>query len=594
MLAQRTTTLLAIVAIVGFVLVIFSNSPGSQSDEPSPSVKFGPSRYIPSSLDDLRHPFRPAAHKPPEQDHSTSGESKWYSDWKWLNPFSSSITLDEHRTVLPPLPPRPPIYTFYEPNKGNDEAEQKADGELLLAWRRAWYAKGFRPVVLSRAEALNNDLYQDFQMRLQQLKLDPALESDFLKWLAWGNMGTGLFADLRCFPMARYDDDTFTYLRTGALPTQITRFDKLDRALFAGEKALINDAIKAATEALDKAKDKLPTSIIDLIPANMFKLEVTNALAYYHSSTITSLYPKLAEKHVSSTASGRMSLVELINAHLHITFLNSFPSGIAVMKPLPEHTTALVEPGMQLAKSLVKCPPSEIPSCPPNRPNCQLCDPTSNKRVPISQPQSFKDSSTVYTIGTLPHPYTLVSLQHSSEEVDVSYIRRETKRDPWLIEVTKDLIKDDRGGPSRVVTFKEIVAGDAYIWRTFWMTVETFPAQPGQDLPSSLLDELEWFFGFKIPRDAIKKAEDTKPSDESKKAEEGDKKQQDPQKGEAKKTEAQDTPLEQEYKIIRKAREILNDKKSSRISIRNVAEAWNLADIEVWRFVQAYRYAFSF
>jgi hypothetical protein len=150
------------------------------------------------------------------------------------------------------------------------------------------------------------------------------------------------------------------------------------------------------------------------------------------------------------------------------------------------------------------------------------------------------------------------------------------------MEVTKDILGEERGGSSRAVAFKEAVAGDPYIWRTFWMTVETFPAQPGQDLPTTLLDELEWYFGFKIPRDAIKKVEDKKPEDAPKG--EGDK------KPEAK----QDTPLEQEYKLIGKARELLNDKQASRINIRNVAEAWNLADVEVWRFVQAYRLVLPF
>ncbi|KAH8697668.1 hypothetical protein BGW36DRAFT_397328 [Talaromyces proteolyticus] len=576
MIAQRTTSLLAIVAIVGFVLFIFSRSSGTIS-ESVPSVKFGPSRYIPTSFDDFRHPFRPAAHKPPEQQHSTSGESKWYSDWKWMNPFSSSITLDEHRTVLPPLPERPPVYTFYEPNKKDDDAEKNADSELLLAWRRAWYAKGFRPVVLSQAEALNNQLYEDFQLRRQQLNLGPELELDFVKWLAWGNMGTGLFADWRCFPMAGYDDDIFTYLRAGALPTHITRFEDLDRALFAGEKNVINDAIKAATEAADKIQDTLPTSIIKLIPAEMFKMEHSDALAYYHDSTITSSYPKLAEKHVSSTVNGRLALAELINAHLHTTFLNIFPSGIAVLKPLPEHTSALIEPAMHLAKSLIKCPRSESPSCPPNRPTCQLCDPQS-KPLPISQPQSFKNTTTAYTIGTLPHPYTLISLQHTSGDIDVKYIRRETSRNPWLTEVTKELLGPDHGESSRAVAFKETVAGDDFVWRTFWMTVETFPAQPGQEPPSTVLDELEWLFGFKIPRDEPKNTEDSKKTPEK------------AQDGEDKKPETKPNAiLEQEYELISKARELLRDKQTNRISIRNVAEAWNLADVEVWRFVQAYR-----
>ena len=33
-------------------------------------------------------------HKPPAQKNSTSGDAKWYSDWKWLYPFSATITFE--------------------------------------------------------------------------------------------------------------------------------------------------------------------------------------------------------------------------------------------------------------------------------------------------------------------------------------------------------------------------------------------------------------------------------------------------------------------------------------------------------------------
>jgi hypothetical protein len=575
MIPHRSTTLFAIIVFVALLLFIFSSSSVSSSDNP---VVYGPARYIPQpklpSFDNFRFPFRPAAHQPPEQKNSTSAESKWFSDWKWLNPFSSSITLDENRSVLPPLRERVHVYTYYEPNVKNDDQEQVADAQLLLAWRRAWYAQGFRPVVLSRAEAMDNQYYE----AVQRLKMDPTLEADFFKWLAWGNMGTGLFADWRCFPMARYDDDLLSYLRRGAVPSHITRFEQLDGGLFAGEKSRINDAINAAIKAVNENSK----SIVELIPADFFKVEQPTALAFYHSSAITSHYPELAERHVSSTATGRMALTELINAHLHTTFLNSFSSGIAVLKPLPEHTSALVEPALRLAKALIKCPSSLMPtSCPPNRLKCQPCM-HSSKPISIFQPPVFKNTTNLFTIGTVPHPYTLISLQHGSDDVTTRYIRRETPRDPWLVEVTKDLLGPERGGPSRVVVFKEAVAGDAAVGRSLWMTVENLPSRPSEDLPSDLLDELEWQFGFKIPRDVSQKTKsaEKKKQDESK-PEEAKSNEVTTSRGEA---------TLREYNLIEKAREVLKSKESNRIGIRDVAEAWNLADSEVWRFVRAYRY----
>lgn len=94
-----------------------------------------------------------SVHKPPQQINSTSEDASWYSDWRWLNPFSSSVTLDEDRALLPPLPERPFIYTYYDTTITKDKEAQKIDKETLLTWRRAWWAKGFRPVVLTQAEA---------------------------------------------------------------------------------------------------------------------------------------------------------------------------------------------------------------------------------------------------------------------------------------------------------------------------------------------------------------------------------------------------------------------------------------------------------
>lgn len=568
MIPHRSTALLSIVVFVALLLVIFSSSPTTTTTTPDPETGeevevTGPAKYIPKLSGFHLPSFRPAAHKPPEQKNSTSGESKWYSHWEWINPFSSSITLDEDRTVLPPLADRPYIYAYYDSSKYSDPKEQNADAQLLLTWRRAWYAKGFRPVILGRGEAMNNPIYE----AVQRMQLSPDLEADVFRWLAWGHMGTGLLSDIRCFPMGRYDDGLLAYLRRGVDPAQVVRFDHIRSALFAGEKTRINDAILDAVKK-DASQAK---SMLDLISPEFFTVQQPTALAYYTSSTITSQYPTIAEKIVFSPSEGRLALVDLINSHLHHAFQNAFPAGISVLKPFPKYTTALVEPALRLAKALAQCSQSVIPqSCPPNQPKCHPC--SAEQPTLITQPSVYKNTSHLFTIGTLPHPYTLVSLQQRTEDVTTRYIRRETERDAWLTEITGAVMEEDYGSSSRAVIFKEAVAGEPAMGTSLWMTVENLPAHAGQALPSALLDELEWQLGFKIPRDGNVDSKNEGAAKES-----------------MQNANPSEQGIEREYELIQRAREAMKDKQSNRIHIKDVAEAWNLAHTEVWRFVRAYR-----
>ncbi|ODM23004.1 hypothetical protein SI65_00593 [Aspergillus cristatus] len=565
MIPHRSTALISIVVFVALLLVIFSSSPSPTPDPLTGEEEVtGPAKYVPK-LSNFHLPmFRPAAHQPPEQKNSTSGESKWYSHWEWINPFSSSITLDEGRSVLPPLADRPFIYTYYDASSAkNNKEEENADGQLLLAWRRAWYAQGFRPIILGRGEAINNPMYE----AVQRMKLNPNLEADMFRWLAWGNMGTGLLADVHCFPMARYDDALLSYLRRGVDPAQISRFDHIGSALFAGDKVRINDAIQ---DAIQKENTQAK-SMLDIISPEIFRVEQPTALAYYSSTSITNHYPEIAEKIVRSPTAGRLALVELINSHLHNTFQNTFPAGIAVLKPFPKYTTALVEPSLRLAKALAQCSTSPMPSsCPPSNQKCHPCSP--DKSMVITQPSMYKNTSQLFTIGTLPHPYTLVSLQNNTEEVTSRYIRRETERDAWLKEVTSTVADSELGGSSRAVILKEAVASDSAMGTSLWMTVESLPAEAGQALPSALLDEFEWQFGFKIPRDGNV-----------------DQKNEGKAKESMQHANPSEQGIEREYDLLQKARDAIKDKKNNRVHIKDMAEAWNLADTEVWRFVRAYR-----
>jgi hypothetical protein len=314
--------------IGGLVTVALFLTPSVRGSVPVPGAPL-PARFtgkIPQfKVPDFRFSFRTASHKPPEQKNSTSGDSSWYSDWKWLNPFSSSITLDENRSVLPPLRVRPPVYTYYESKSATDEETRKIDQELLLTWRRAWWAHGFYPVILSQAEALNNPISH----HLQGKGLPAALEFEFLRWLAWSHMGGGLLSSWHCVPMSSYDDELLSSLRRGQYPG-LTRFEGLGAGLFAGEKSQIDNAIK---DALLNLKINTFKSIIEAIPADRFKVEQPTSLAYYDSATIKSKYPSLAQKLAADPAKGRSALTDLIVTHLHTIWQNTFSGGCAEAPP---------------------------------------------------------------------------------------------------------------------------------------------------------------------------------------------------------------------------------------------------------------------
>lgn len=602
MFPRRFSRFIVLGAFFLFGIIFFSSTSTTPRSAPGESTTStdGLRGSIPTfSVPSFRFSFQKSAHKPPVQKNSTDGDSSWYSDWKWLNPFSSSVTLDEERIVLPPLAARPPVYTFYDTTLKRDEAIQHVDKELLLTWRRAWWAHGFRPVILTEAEAMSHPLYQT----LQEKGMPAGLEQEFRQWLAWGHMGTGLLASYYCLPMGAYDDLLLAHLRRGQYP-QLTKFEGLGSGLFAGEQTQVNEAIRSA---LDHVKLGALESIVDAIDPERFQVEQPSSIAYYDSQIITSKYPILAEQLVQDPNKGRLSLNELMIAHLHTIWQNRFSTGIAVLQPLAAHTFSLVKPGKDLAHLLAECPRSILQSsCPPNRPRCSPCI---GSKLAINTAASFRNTSSMFTIGIVPHPYTMMTLANQSDTISVAHIRRHTDRDPWITAVTRDLLGDARGGPSRVVGLKDAVASEYGSSRSLWFTTEHFPASfwppppppksPTNDahpvvekvapFPADWLEHLDWHFGFPIPRTAISHGESLPPvpgPERWAKSPAG-------LPADRRKSSDPNPPTEEqaaiEVGLLRKATETIQSQKNAVVSIRNVAEAWNLADTEAWKFVKSFR-----
>jgi hypothetical protein len=521
------------------------------------------------SIPDSFHIFGQSAHKPPVQANSSSGDARWYADWRWKNPFSSTVTLDENRAVLPPLVRRPPIYTFYEPSADakKSKALREAEEGVIFQWRRAWWAQGFKPVVLGRAEAINNPLYKKVQM----LNLEDNIEVELARWLAWGNMGTGILTNWLVFPMAAYDNSLLTFFRKGNYP-QLTRYEGLKNSIFVGEQRQINEAINTAIAKPEELKKTL--SLADPMFKEMFRVDtVSNGVAFYDAEKIQKDYKPISDKLFSEEPADQVKgyrlLGELINAHLQTTWQSVFDQGVAVVKPLPKHMTVLVEASLEIAGNLTQCPINPVPTaCPPNQPKCKGC--VSSQPLLITTPPTFRNKTGLFNIGSVPHPFTTTALTHERDVVDPRFIRSlgYKERDAWVTALTQDLLGQGTGPFRRVVRFKEAVAGEYGAWHSLWLTAER-----------EYHEDLDWIFGFDIPRNGTASGKSETPVP-------GPERRPPPPKTEGPVISQEQLSLDRTR--LRKVREAIASKVRHQIIIKDAVEAWNLADTEAWRFARAF------
>ncbi|KAF2017346.1 hypothetical protein BU24DRAFT_420390 [Aaosphaeria arxii CBS 175.79] len=591
---RRFQFLLGFVLIVAVYLGVSGPTPSAELyEEVAEAVK---NPHLPSvpKLEDLPkvpigpvpNPFGPAAHKPPPSANSTTDSQyrplQWLPDFKWRNPFSSSVTHDEDIAVLPPLKERPPIYTFYDVRGKQGKEVSVAESRLILAWRRAWWAQGFKPQVLSRDESEKHPLYD----LVQRMKLDSKVELEFMKWLAWGHMEGGILANWLALPMAHYDNPMLSFLRRKEYPL-LSRVDTLQHGIFFGEGGAVNDVIKklvnhdlfknttATKDKITELGKKPGGPFVNLLSQKEIAVEPkADGIAYYSIDTIAKTYGVVADKlNATTQVEGLTMLATLINSHLHLTFQDIFSEGVAVLKPLPEHSSALMYEAIDIARNLTQCPTSPMPeSCPPNRPKCKPCDPEKAKG-PALYP-AYKNTSTLFTIGTVPHPYTMNLLRYNRDDLDGNFLRRNGERDQWLTATTVESVGETHSSEERVVHFKEAVAAPHNASNSLWLTAER----------ETQID-LDWIFGFNLPQEAAE-ARGVGHLKDVPGVKTFPRPAQPTPLNEAKKPD--DEAIANEEKRLIKARDALKSKDRRMREIIQMVEQWSMADTEAWKFATAW------
>lgn len=548
------------------ILTLISSVPSSQRLSPY-NHKIKVPHFSDSISKSFLNPFRQPSHPPHHSEKDEYAGSSWLADWKWLKvPFSSTVTVDDDRALLPPLIERQPIYCYYDATVKKPAEEKDAESELLLTWRRAWWAQGFEPIILSAAEAMNNPSYN----LIQRLEVDANVKLDLMRWLAWESMNGGILAHYTLLPTLPKEDPLLAYLRRGEFP-RLTRWKDLDDALFTGPKDQIHDAIQEVTEPSKHATIK---SFISGVPEEKFYVDKTTMpLASYSPVILEKKYSKVAEEIKKDRAKGLHSMNKLITAHLHVAWQNRFPDGIEVLKPFPDHTSTLVSKGLQLARDLASCSDSLMAStCPPNLPKCTPC--VAMSPMSVLTPTSFRNSSKVFSIGTVPHPWTLTLVKDMRESFNVSWIRAESKRDAWITTVTKLFLGTSVSTNTRLMNLKEAIAGQYATSHSLWVAAE-------KDMPP----DMGWYFGFAVPKQAMNDGQSESPVPDDRRP---DKKNKKPHRDDGPVVSESDRVAEQP--LIDKAKEVIAMTKSSDITkLRASLEAWNMADTEIWKFVRAFQ-----
>lgn len=368
----------------------------------------------------------------------------------------------ERQVDLPPEPVRCPVYTFHDSETKNAAEEN----EVIAVWKKAFWAAGFKPIVLSPEDSQNHILYSVLAEKFGRKRPPEA----YLRWLAWASAGNGLFADWTVIPFIRQArNPTLPWLRQCSFDS-LYRFGSLGTSLLAGSQPDID------------------TMLTDMIATNQTDVNDINSLAEETltlrptPSDVVNYSPSLLEEKYQNISTSQ--LADLINAHLHQSLLLSYPKGIAVVDPVPDVTHILSFPALRLARRLARCPKSPLQDT--HSPLHAKAPPCDSIKHEIKLQKSVTNSTSQLNFVTIPHPMTYLWLSQQHSSVDANIVR-DSKRNPWLGCATAELTPAGVSARKRGSVLKEAIIDRnghtiANIWEESWNE-----------------NDVSWILGFTLP-----------------------------------------------------------------------------------------------
>lgn len=430
---------------------------------------------------------------------------KWRQPYLFDNPFAMNQT--------PLSNGRCPIYTYFDsesdkiklkyqtdPIKMVLELEQrKGEVEILKTWARAMWAVGLDPIILGPSDALEHPSYREFA------KSHSHLVSQHAKYFAWIARGGGIFSDYRVIPRTRNQSDEALQLLRSCQFAQPLAFDDSSLSLL-----------------VSSAKDLRPV-LVDLIRGrsekditNHFEVYNQESFAYYSNRNFRVVTQTLQDGSngyklaINDEPIPPGKINRMMTTHLKQVFLDAYPGGISVSSP--KH----FELSSQVAKTLSQCPTSEyLNTCPPTRSvihflikNAKPSRNSKNACRPLSCSSNSHSSGAhisngfvnplttkAYTIATMPHPLTSLTLNYPEADLTADIVRAHSPRNEFIYGITNPILKSDSFGPDlRLLAIKDSIYQYSFDTSITWILLE-------DDLYERQSALIEWDLGLSLTED---------------------------------------------------------------------------------------------
>ncbi|KAK9458807.1 uncharacterized protein V1516DRAFT_121294 [Lipomyces oligophaga] len=504
----------------------------------------------------------------------------------WETPFSFSVSAaDSDIAVLPPLEDRCPVYAYFDPDDAaHNELNATIERDIIERWRRAFWALGFKPVLLGIEDAKRNPRFQELAA---VRNLGAKARSDILKFLAWENSATGMMVDYRVFPMTTRPNHKMLMKLRSCQFNEVSIYKDLGESLLTGAHA-------AVTYFLDKAFETGHRgNILGYLSEVVTVKNPIEHFVYYSPRVVSSKYAGLDPS----------LLPDLINSHLHSTWISRFSDGIAIINPFESSSRIMTYPALATAYTLATCPPVEFEQyCPPGRQTCYQCSKSLNSDY-IKMSPTIPNTGNFFSLVTIAHPLTQLGLVFStSTQITANLVRRKTLRDVFVKAISSDIIDEAIGSADRLLELKQIAARNYDVLDNIYLTVFEDQFELSADC---LLDSyLEWALGFTFDHESgqhLNKITNANPTSILSQVKYEDLQYSLEQCLPSSEIQVfrEDSarigvlrqgvhiPLQPASEVVDGAREKIGSSSPDIKRLRKAIEGWNMADSELWRFVRA-------
>ncbi|KAK9448697.1 uncharacterized protein V1518DRAFT_417942 [Limtongia smithiae] len=438
---------------------------------------------ITSETQPLRAGYRQDAVAIPEAETNNYIHSQdWETPFSFsVSPVSSSEEVDI--AVLPLLEERCPVYTFFDLSEFTKAGKDiSLEASVLTVWKRAFWALGFKPIVLDVSHAQKNPRY----VELEALpNMSPEARLEVLRFLAWSSMPTGVLTSSRIIPMTTWPTHSDLKFLRGCQFGPLTAYKDTLTSFMYGSQQYVNAFVAAAFQTGHRS---------NILGYALESLQLEDRSEHFAHYT---------DEYVARNCKGLelSQLPDLINAHLHSTFLSRFGGGIVVVDPFLESSHILTYPALSTAYAIASCPVVAFEDfCPPNRPkDCFKCSKQfSPTKKYIKFAPSIPDTTNELIFVTIPHPLLHLALTYGTPDVmDAELVRRTTTRDVLVRALTAEINVDEAmlGAPHRTLELKKMAVDNSMVLDNIIFSI--FEAQFALN-ECAMAREVEFQVGFRF------------------------------------------------------------------------------------------------